>query len=97
MATPGGFEPPAYRLGGGRSVQLSYGAASLDYSIYWCGRKKALAGLAAGKTNMRASRLSGPMFSRNLPEGRYGQTEGTQMRSSLEAGCGSCRILLWSP
>jgi hypothetical protein len=27
LVTPGGFEPPAYRLGGGRSILLSYGAS----------------------------------------------------------------------
>ena len=26
MVAPGRFERPAYRLGGGRSIQLSYGA-----------------------------------------------------------------------
>ncbi len=33
MAFPRGFEPPAYRLGGGRSIQLIYGNIFI-YAVY---------------------------------------------------------------
>ncbi len=33
MASLRGFEPPAYRLGGGRSILLSYSDINLDLSI----------------------------------------------------------------
>ena len=35
MAGPEGFEPPACRLGGGRSIRLSYGPAAMNDDVPW--------------------------------------------------------------
>ncbi len=35
MAGPEGFEPPACRLGGGRSIRLSYGPAVMNDDVPW--------------------------------------------------------------
>ena len=35
MAGPEGFEPPACRLGGGRSIRLSYGPATMNDDVPW--------------------------------------------------------------
>ena len=40
MAAPTGFEPVTYRLGGGRSILLSYGAAGAIFSYMDRGTRK---------------------------------------------------------
>ena len=42
MAHPSGFEPKAFRLGGGRSILLSYGCINFDLLLYRKTKEKSI-------------------------------------------------------